>query len=95
MCVKKSFVIKGNICQTPRADRLDLHENAFAVCVDGVSRGVFEVLPEEYAGLPLYDYGDSYNEYDLFGKNEKRCFASSAALDACRANGARGLSWIG
>ena len=50
--MKNSFVIKGNICQTKNAKELDLHENAFAVCVDGVSKGVFDVLPEEYASLP-------------------------------------------
>ena len=54
-----SFVIKGNICQTLTPDALDLHENAFAVCVDGVSMGVFDILPEEYAALPLYDHRDS------------------------------------
>ena len=56
--MKKSFVIKGNICQTKNPNELDLYENAFAVCVDGVSEGVFEVLPEEYSSLPLYDYSD-------------------------------------
>ena len=56
--MKNSFVIKGNICQTVSSKALDLHERAFAVCVDGVSRGVFETLPEEYSHLPLYDYGD-------------------------------------
>ena len=54
----KSFVIKGNICQTKTPKSLDLYENAFAVCVDGVSMGVFDTLPEEYASLPLYDYSD-------------------------------------
>ena len=57
--MNNSFVIKGNICQTMTPEALDLHENAFAVCVDGVSRGVFETLPEEYADLPLYDCGDA------------------------------------
>ena len=57
--MKKSFVIKGNICHTPTPAVLDLHEGAFAVCVDGVSKGVFKALPEEYANLPLYDYGDA------------------------------------
>ena len=38
---------------------LDLHENAFVVCVDGVSKGVFDRLPEEYASLPFYDHGDA------------------------------------
>ena len=56
--MKHSFVIKGNICQTKTSKELDLHENGFVVCVDGISQGVFEVLPEEFADLPLYDYGD-------------------------------------
>ena len=53
------FVIKGNICQTRTPKELDLHENAYAVCIDGISMGVFDTLPEEYADLPLYDYEDA------------------------------------
>ena len=53
------FVLKGHICQTLHPKELDLHENAYAVCVDGVSKGVFDSLPEEYTSLPLYDYGDT------------------------------------
>ena len=57
--MKNSFVIKGNICQTINPRELDLHENAYAVCVEGVSKGVYRSLPEEYASLQLYDYGDA------------------------------------
>ena len=57
--MNNSFIIKGNVCQTKNPRELDLHESAFAVCVDGISKGVFEVLPEEYRELPLYDYGDA------------------------------------
>ena len=57
--MNNSFVIKGNICQTITPKELDLHENAYVVCVDGVSKGVFDALPCEYADLPLYDYGDA------------------------------------
>ena len=57
--MNKGFIVKGNICQTKAATELDLHENAYVVCVDGVSRGVFDVFPEEYASLPLFDYGDA------------------------------------
>ena len=57
--MNNSFVIKGNICQTKSPKELDLHERAFAVCEGGVSKGVFDVLPKEYEGLPLYDYGDA------------------------------------
>ena len=53
------FIIKGNICQTWNPKELDLHEHAYAVCVDGLSKGIFDVLPEEYTDLPLYDYGDA------------------------------------
>ena len=57
--MRNSFVIKGNICQTKTPHELDLYAGAFAVCVDGLSKGIFHTLPEEYAHLPLYDYGDS------------------------------------
>ena len=57
--MNNSFVIKGNICQTKVPGSLDLHEAAFVVCVDGVSKGIFDILPEEYADLPLRDYGDA------------------------------------
>ena len=57
--MNKTFIIKGNICQTKNPKELDLHEKAFVVCVDGVSKGVFDVLPEEYENLPLYDYKDA------------------------------------
>ena len=57
--MKKDFIIKGNICQTKNPKELDLHKNAFVICVNGVSIGVFDAIPEEYNNLPLYDYGDS------------------------------------
>ena len=45
--MNNSFVVKGNICHTKNSKELDLHENAYVVCVDGLSKGVFDVLPEE------------------------------------------------
>ena len=57
--MEKSFVIKGNICQTINPKELDLHENGYVVCVEGVSQGVFDVLPEKYKDLPLIDYEDA------------------------------------
>ena len=57
--MKNSFVIKGNICQANNPQKLDLRKGAFAVCIDGLSKGVFDVLPSEYSHLPILDYGDS------------------------------------
>ena len=45
--MSKSFVIKGNICQTKNPHELDLHEGAYVVCADGTSKGVFDSLPAE------------------------------------------------
>ena len=57
--MSNSFIIKGNIWQTINPKQLDLHEKSYVVCENGVSKGVFEELPKEYAGLPIYDYGDA------------------------------------
>lgn len=56
--MKNSFILKGHICQTLEPGSLDIHENAYAVCVDGVSQGVFDVLPEQFAHIPVMDCGD-------------------------------------
>ena len=56
--MSKSFILKGNICQTKTTKELDLHENSYVVCVDGVSRGIFNEIPSEYNGLEVIDCGD-------------------------------------
>ena len=57
--MSNSFIIKGNICQTKNPKVLDLYENAYIVCINGVSKGIFKTLDKEYEKLPLFDYGDS------------------------------------
>ena len=42
--MSNSFITKGNICQTKNPKKPDIHENALAVCVDGVSKGVFDAV---------------------------------------------------
>ena len=57
--MEKSFVLKGNFCQTKNPGELDLRERAYAVCADGISMGIYDALPREYEDLPLYDFGDA------------------------------------
>ena len=52
------FVLKGNICYSESKNELITRENAYVVCVGGKSKGVFSELPQQYAVLPLKDYGD-------------------------------------
>lgn len=55
---KKSFIIKGNLCYSETKDRLAVMEQGCLVCCQGISEGVFPVLPEKYKSLPVTDYGD-------------------------------------
>jgi guanine deaminase len=46
------------ICsETPQ--KLYTAQNAWVICENGFSAGVFRELPERYRNLPVYDYGDS------------------------------------
>ena len=53
--MNRSFILKGHICHTPEAGRLEIRENAFAVCENGICRGVFDAVPEEYRGMEIVD----------------------------------------
>lgn len=54
-----NFVLKGNICYSTDKNSIACYPNSYAVCIDGISAGVFDTLPEQYAQLPLYDCGDN------------------------------------
>ena len=53
--LSRSFVIKGHICHTPEAGRLEIRENAFAVCEEGICRGIFDEFPERFRNLEMID----------------------------------------
>ena len=55
--MNSSFILRGHICYTPEADRLIIRENAYAVCEEGICRGVYDRIPERYAGLETVDCG--------------------------------------
>lgn len=54
----KSFVLKGNIFQCSGDGQIQSYPNSYLVCEDGLCKGIFPRLPEEYANLPLTDHGD-------------------------------------
>ena len=56
--MKNSFIIKGNICHTVNPNELNLNENSYVVCVDGISKGIFSDIPDEYRDFEVIDYGD-------------------------------------
>lgn len=50
-----SFVIRGDICYSETPQSLRLCPDSWLVCLEGHSAGVFPVLPEQYANLPVLD----------------------------------------
>lgn len=51
------FILRGDLCYSDGPERLTTLAGGYAVCLGGVCQGVFETLPERFAGLPLIDEG--------------------------------------
>lgn len=51
-----SFVIRADICYSTGPNALKTVHDGCLVCEDGLSAGVFETLPPQYASLPLKDF---------------------------------------
>lgn len=52
-------ILKGTIIAVPTPGCLDISENSYLIAVNGKIIGIFPVLPEQYSGAPVEDYGDS------------------------------------
>lgn len=52
-------VLKGTILSAPALGELEAVENGYLVAEDGVIRGVYGVLPQEYAQAEVEDWGDA------------------------------------
>ena len=51
-------IIKGNFFDCSQDMELRARTGAYCVVKDGISEGIFDELPEKYAGAPVTDYGD-------------------------------------
>ena len=52
---QRSFALRGDLCWSRDPQHLNTLRDGWLVCVDGRSAGVFETLPEEYAGAVNLD----------------------------------------
>ena len=53
--MNRSFILRGHICYTPDAEHLVIRENAYTVCEEGICRGVYDQIPDNYRGLRVID----------------------------------------
>lgn len=51
-------ILKGNIIFTKTKDQFEIYEHGSVISVDNKIIGVYQTLPEKYAGCPIEDYGD-------------------------------------
>ena len=54
----KDFILKGQIIDSAGPELLRCRENSYIVVTEGLCRGVFPALPEQYAALPVTDFGN-------------------------------------
>ena len=52
-------IIKGTIVSAPALGRLDATPGGYLVAGDGIIEGIYETLPERYAGAAVEDFGDA------------------------------------
>ena len=52
------FILHGAVVWSKDRKRLNFFDDAYVICLDGICRGVYESIPEEYAGLPVEEFWD-------------------------------------
>jgi guanine deaminase len=53
-----AFILKGNIIYNKGSTSLHILEGGYLVCKDGISKGAFSQIPNEFNHYPIVDYGD-------------------------------------
>lgn len=51
-------IYHGDIVYAPSAEQLSVHENSYIIVENGVVQDICPVIPEQYAGVDVVDYGD-------------------------------------
>jgi len=56
--VMADFILHGNIIYSDNKDTLKIIENGYAVCIQGISKGVFNYIPNTYSDLEVIECGN-------------------------------------
>ena len=75
-----TFAIRGTVCFSTDSQNLTCLENAFIVCQDGRTVGVFPELPAQFEGIPVEDVGD---QLIIPGMNDLHITLRSMHFTAC------------
>lgn len=72
------LILKGNIIYTKSLEEFQIHKDSYIVAINGKVEGIYEDLPQEYANLPVTDYGDKliipgFSDLHLHGGQYLQC----------------------
>ena len=79
-----TWALKGHICQSRDPQQIEITENGYLIVENGLSKGVFPTLPEQYRGLPVADFGDrlvfSYRDEHVLPGSEPRTLCATGLV---------------
>ena len=56
--MNRNYILKGNFVYCNEKKDIVIYENSYGICVDGISRGIYTEIPQEYQNLKIIDYGN-------------------------------------
>ena len=54
----QTFALKGNLIYTKEIGSMEIREQHYLVCKNGMAEGIYRELPEQYREIPVEDFGD-------------------------------------
>lgn len=54
--MKRSFIIKGDICYSKSLNELAVFREHYLICHDGISAGVYQEIPAQYSELDVFNH---------------------------------------
>ena len=89
-----SFVRHGDICHSRGPTALHVSPGGYVVCENGVSKGVFDALPDRFTATELYKAAKLESTHAM----QRRTLIASVLVDAfkcisIKSDGGRGRHW--
>ena len=58
--LNNTFALKGTFCYSKDSQNLIIRENAYLICNNGISEGIYKELPACFQGIQVTDHSRTY-----------------------------------
>ena len=76
-----NYILKEDICYSTSINNLETLKDAYVICIDGKSKGVFKEIPEEYK---YQDLKYAKKSYQIFANAIKKSATTHLSVFATR-----------